>query len=383
LPVRSVTELLPRPFSELMLGDVEQIVAAVGEERESLFFERKASISHEALAKACAAFANSFGGLLLVGVSDTDDDLVGVERPAAEPQVWVKDVVRPRVIPLPPFRARLIPVGSKDGRALILVLVEESAATPHLLTRQGAIYVRNPGSSDPVPIADQQRLLLLFERGQQARESAVERAHRAYRHIPPRSREVLTLAATGVPASFEDRLFESDYVLDLLRKALSSGSTERRDDRGVEWSRDSVQLNQRVVHPPPYDPTPETITVWRDGTVSIAREAARGDELAVDSEAFLGRVRRYLVAGLEALLELGAHGDANLFYVVSDTLIEWRARSRVIQLEGPGAVRRWIPVSPDDRDVERLLTTIFAELARSGGIGPAPNGRGWPPSVAL
>jgi hypothetical protein len=167
---RSVAELLPRPFADLTLDDVAQIIATTGEERETLWFERKASVTTNAFAKACSAFANTYGGLLVVGVGDTSDALVGIEPLAAEAQLWVKDTLRGLVLPMPPFRARWLP--TEGDRGLLLVLVEESSSTPHLLTRSGAIYVRNTGSSDPVPINDQRRLLDLTQRGMTASAEA-------------------------------------------------------------------------------------------------------------------------------------------------------------------------------------------------------------------
>jgi hypothetical protein len=74
---RSVAELLPRPFTELTLDDVAQIIATTGEERETLWFERKASVTTNSLAKARAAFANTYGSLLVVGVGDQNDALAG------------------------------------------------------------------------------------------------------------------------------------------------------------------------------------------------------------------------------------------------------------------------------------------------------------------
>jgi Putative DNA-binding domain len=117
------------------------------------------------LAKSCAAFANTLGGLLIVGVTDAGE-LAGCERPVGEVQVWLKDMLRPRVTPLPPFRARWVPLDGTD-RGLPLVLVERSSTTPHLLINLGAIYVRNPGSSDPVPIHDGRILADLVARQRQ------------------------------------------------------------------------------------------------------------------------------------------------------------------------------------------------------------------------
>jgi len=126
---RSVSELLPRPFAELALGDVSQILANVGEERETLFFERKASVTGKTLAKACAAFANTYGGLLVIGVGDEDDTLVGVPSIAAEAQLWVKDTLRGQVLPLPPFRARWLPMEgeSRDPSGARRRVVDDAA----------------------------------------------------------------------------------------------------------------------------------------------------------------------------------------------------------------------------------------------------------------
>lgn len=70
MPARSVAELLRRPFDQLTLDDIRQLIVDVGDEGETLYFERKRSISGQSLAKACAAFANTFGGLLVVGADD-------------------------------------------------------------------------------------------------------------------------------------------------------------------------------------------------------------------------------------------------------------------------------------------------------------------------
>ncbi len=218
---RSISELLPRPFDELQLADVETIAAARGEERETLFLALKETLAPDGIAKACAAFANTIGGLLVIGVAD-DGTFPGIERPAGEPQLWVKDILRSRVLPLPPYTARWLPLAEGAEQGLLLVLVEESSTTPHLLLQRGAIYVRNPGSSDPVPIQDQQRLLDLLGRGREAQAGAVERAQ--IEAAAPRADQLsdlerLTLIPTGIQATYPTRLFTSDA--ERVRTALA------------------------------------------------------------------------------------------------------------------------------------------------------------------
>jgi schlafen family protein len=103
---RSVAELLPRRFDDLSTEDVEKILRDAADPGESLFLEWKRKLTGEGVAKACAAFANTYGGLLVVGAHDETREAVGIPRPTVEPQVWIKDVLRSHVLPMPPFRAR-------------------------------------------------------------------------------------------------------------------------------------------------------------------------------------------------------------------------------------------------------------------------------------
>src|SRR6266550_3532964 len=354
MPARSVSELLPRPFSELTVADVQSIVDAVGEERESLFFERKQQVTPASLAKSCSAFANTYGGLLLVGIGDDNDELVGVEA-IAEPQVWCKDVLRGRLLPLPPFRARSLPLD--DDRALLLVLVEESSSTPHLITRHGAIYVRNPGSSDPVPIEDQRRLLELAARGERARDQAGKRAvealtkHHSTETVRP---EILTLAPTGTGSTFRTQLFGPDADLQPLRRALGDHDDKPRDARQSFWTQYSARV-ERYVQPDFYPAFPDWLMF----------------------EQLRAQIAHYLVVALDVLLELGAHGDAALgFTLPAGRTLLWPA-GRVEELAADVIVVRWTSLELDEEQREAVVERMIAEVSRArSGSGPvAPPSR--------
>ena len=374
MPARSVSELLPRPFSELTVADVQSIVDVVGEERESLFFERKQQVTPASLAKSCSAFANTYGGLLLVGIGDDNDELVGVEA-IAEPQVWVKDVLRGRLLPLPPFRARSLPLD--DDRALLLVLVEESSSTPHLITRHGAIYVRNPGSSDPVPIEDQRRLLELAARGERARDQAGKRAVEALtkHHFTETVRpEILTLAPTGTGSTFRTQLFGPDADLQPLRRALGDHDDKPRDARQSFWTQYSARV-ERYVQPDFYPAFPdwlEGVEVWWDGVVAVLNgkitEPERGDSIMF--EQLRAQIAHYLVVALDVLLELGAHGDAALgFTLPAGRTLLWPA-GRVEELAADVIVVRWTSLELDEEQREAVVKRMIAEVSRALGIGP-------------
>ena len=119
---------------------------------ESLFVEHKRDLgneSHHQLIKAVAAFANTLGGWLLVGVQNG--------QPHTDRLAWagagdvtladaVRDRLRGELDPLPAFEARVfdLPAGQVG-----VVRVYESSDAPHVTLRGGSVYVREgAGDSD-------------------------------------------------------------------------------------------------------------------------------------------------------------------------------------------------------------------------------------------
>lgn len=386
---RSVSELLPRRFEDLELGDVEEIVAAhTGEERETLWLERKADVSTSSLAKACSAFANTYGGLLVVGVSDEDDTLVGIAPKAAEAQLWVKDTLREHVLPMPAFRARWLDVDGTLG--VLLVLVDESSATPHLLIRSGAIYVRNPGSSDPVPINDQGRLLELTARGRQAREDAealidamVDRRLDHSGHDSFRLTEMLALAATGVAASFPQRLFVAGVPARIGEAVWGPPAPEGarvREWRPLQWLQDGAGIVQYVQRYLPFagDIVGGAIVVREGGIVvyrgemPTERDENRGLESYTETD-LRERFEQTLTGARDILLNLGAHGDVRLAYrlYTKDREVFFNAQP---QLPWARNLPNLIPVALWTNFDEDIAGSIFDEVARAAGFGPLAPG---------
>lgn len=112
---------------------------------ETLFVEHKRSTADEGtsgLVRAIAAFANTLGGWVLLGVHE--------KKPVNEPPDWalpgapplvdfVRDRLRNEVDPLPPFEAKVME--HELGRVGV-VRVYESSDTPHVAIRTGSVFVR-------------------------------------------------------------------------------------------------------------------------------------------------------------------------------------------------------------------------------------------------
>lgn len=379
---RSIAELLPRPFDELDVADVEQMVSGPFEERESLLLELKERLSRDSVAKTCAAFANTMGGLLIGGVPDDSHQLVGLDDQVGDAQLWVKDILRERVIPLPPFRARRLDLA--DGRWLMLVLVEESSTTPHLLAKQGAIYVRNPGSSDPRPLGDQGRLLDLLSRGEQTRTLALSRAREAAQsriELPeylegPRRTLSVAFASTGVSEWFEDRLLRDPDGFDRLAAVLPEDDAHP-DTRAVEemWHQHSVVAFR--VYPRHRNLRPDRVEIvraHRDGVVLLRSGfVGRVDEMF---ESFVTRdelsawLGSKLAVGRDLLLELGAHGDVRVVVrLEAPRRIQWTPVTHA-DLDADIAVETWTALDLDEPRATALVSRIEAEIGRAIGVGP-------------
>jgi hypothetical protein len=111
---------------------------------ETLFVEHKHGLGGDSyqLASAVSAFANTLGGWVLLGV-DNGKPVGKYADWSPSPAATLGDAVRDRLLPLldplPPFEARIIDLETAD---VGVVRVYESADTPHVMIKTGAVFVR-------------------------------------------------------------------------------------------------------------------------------------------------------------------------------------------------------------------------------------------------
>ena len=132
--------------------------------------ERKAAIPKgDGLCPSVAAFANTRGGWILLGVDDAGP-IVGWRPPG---RAQIHDHLREHlrgVDPMPAFTAEL--VDTADGPVGVLH-VPESAINPHVVRERGVVYEREPGGNRPID--SQAKLLALATAPRAAQEAAVDR----------------------------------------------------------------------------------------------------------------------------------------------------------------------------------------------------------------
>jgi hypothetical protein len=114
--------------------------------------------------RAVAAFANTFGGILFIGVSDKDgraDEIVGVPSQRHELKTRIASMIASNISPTPPYEIRDIAFPDGSARHLCIVRVRKGNSL-YLLTKKGEsspVYVRNENESIPTDSARLQALL--------------------------------------------------------------------------------------------------------------------------------------------------------------------------------------------------------------------------------
>jgi hypothetical protein len=150
----------------------------------------------EGLAPTFAAFANTGGGWLLLGVDD-DGQVRGFDIPGnGQAHDWLRDHLRPRVDPMPEFRTAVV---EADAAEVVVVRIVPSATAPHVLKRTGVVYERSSGSSRPID--SQGKLMAMCQQSGDAEQAAADRLIK-----PPLVREALAASMDGPQPNGQTRI---------------------------------------------------------------------------------------------------------------------------------------------------------------------------------
>jgi hypothetical protein len=130
--------------------------------QEGYLLDFKEAWSERAL-RTVAAFANTFGGILLVGVSEQQgraDQLVGIATQRKELKTSIASSIATNIVPTPPYEIREVIFPQTPERHLCIVRVRKGNSL-HLLTKkeEWPVYVRNEDESRSANAAQLQTLL--------------------------------------------------------------------------------------------------------------------------------------------------------------------------------------------------------------------------------
>jgi hypothetical protein len=138
---------------------------------EGLRVEYKSNLDdtvRRALPKVVSSFANSRGGVLILGVNANNGNpqspIEGFEPPAREEiPLTIENICLEHLHP--PLFPRIIEVpGDTSGSKFFVVEVDESAAAPHAIENSTKVYVRTGNAANPYELAQVETIIELLRR---------------------------------------------------------------------------------------------------------------------------------------------------------------------------------------------------------------------------
>lgn len=180
-------DLLIDPIDEIEFDDIANLVSEEVEEGIRLEFKRDLStsdgqpdrwmrdqsaigrVARDDIAKEVVAFANAYGGVIIVGIDETEDHPPRAKN-LASPQIpsvadcaerlvrALRSIIDP---PLPMLDVRGV-VSSANGEGVVLIRVPSSPSAPHGFGTPPAAYVRHGSESKPLSMRELQSMF--FER---------------------------------------------------------------------------------------------------------------------------------------------------------------------------------------------------------------------------
>lgn len=140
-----------KSWEKLRFSDIKKLLS--GADDETFFFEYKADdTSPKKLVKEISAFANTYGGYILLGVND-DKTIGGCEK-WTEQKIHV--TIHDSITPVPNFDIKKF---KHNDKTIFVIKIEEGGMPPYI-TNEGKIFERV--SSGSFPIKDSSKLSQLF-----------------------------------------------------------------------------------------------------------------------------------------------------------------------------------------------------------------------------
>lgn len=154
---------------------------------ESINLDYKKDFPSSGLEKIISAFANTYGGVIIIGVEDKDSKpkppFGGIEyKDRLEERVWniIVDNIYPPVFP----EIRVCP--PHDNKTFVIIRVHQSNETPHAIYNNTQAYVRTGNRNKPEDLATVEQIEWLRNRrgkSEELREMLYRRAEERYQTI--------------------------------------------------------------------------------------------------------------------------------------------------------------------------------------------------------
>ena len=238
--------ILSKPREDITPDDVQALVDASAQENETLEFKqelpaskRKSNVqagsngdigdrAKRALLKESVAFANAYGGTLLLGISEQPRHVASTISPvphckdlADRLHLVFRDCIDPQ---LP--HVEIFGVETEGDAGVVIVRVPKSRLAPHRDTKTHQCWVRRSNRSEPMSMREVQDTALNVSRGLQWLDDELSRRSRLFRRQFRRLRtpkDAYGLRFTAIPVANDiriDRLLHGDSLDPRFRPPL-------------------------------------------------------------------------------------------------------------------------------------------------------------------
>ena len=135
--------------------NIKDLIGEATEYDKKLALEEK---KPKSWCKSVSAFANSFGGALIFGISN-DEQIVGLEDPKGDAEK-ISETIKTRLDPIPEFKLRFHK--TEDGKVLVILDVNKGDETPYYYSGDGVLeaYVRVGNESVKATATELKRFVL-------------------------------------------------------------------------------------------------------------------------------------------------------------------------------------------------------------------------------
>jgi hypothetical protein len=363
-----------KPLGQLTEDDLRKEL--LGKVAEGVYAEFKSDWPEE-LAKHFAAFANSYGGNLFIGVKADEETNLAKELPGIPLKKDLPDRVRDKVIhhsePVPLFST--FPIKLKASKKCVLLIKIEEGDEPPYLTGDGRIYERNPGSSDPVPIRERLKIDLLYQKRDRTQNEFNQMVGQTYWRVrfPPEpryrdrtdcSQNILMHRAMIVsPTIVRAELFRDFFgatTRDMVFKAFDRHSVHGGPRT---FAQDSIRIGKL---PKTEDPLYEFTEIYRSGLVENFKQTRRPPNEHVLVDDFVCSGEHVLKLSEELYCHYGYFGNVYICFGLSG----FSGRKSSTKIDALPASRNWAeierryPAFEVGQNAEFIMNDIKAELER-------------------
>lgn len=155
-----------KPLDNLEHSDIEEFCKQGVS--ENIYLDYKQEIKADKLSQSIASFANTKGGILLIGVSEDKTTKLPDKTDGIDDSGTLSETINQiiaNITPFPTCRFAIIPHKNK-GKSFVIIVVEEGASAPYFTVHKPVVYVRTGDVSTPISASNRADLIALTERGE-------------------------------------------------------------------------------------------------------------------------------------------------------------------------------------------------------------------------